>query len=50
MMIHIITPSVKLKFGHFDFKPANQDFLKEPDFLSKLIREHIYKTLGTSVI
>ena len=36
IMIHIITPSVKLKFGHFDFKPANQDFLKEPDFFKQM--------------
>ena len=32
------------------FKPINEDLTKEcPKFLSKIIRDGVYKTLGTSI-
>ena len=44
LMIYKIYPSVDLNFFIGKFKPINQVFMLS------LMREHVYKTLGTSII
>ena len=38
------------KLGLSSNKASNQDLIKVPKVLSQLIRKHVYKTLGTSLI